>query len=449
MQPLLEVLRRSRLTRRNVLRSAGMGLLGVSCSGWFHALEQAVCAAEKGTRRKKRCILLWMAGGPSQMDTFDLKPNHANGGEFKDIATNVAGTRISEHLPQLAKHADKMAIVRSLQTNEGDHARGTYLVRTGIRPGAPVAYPSIGSALAKELGISHSVLPNYLAVDPPIALNPEAFSAGFLGPEHAATNISGNLNTGQFATLQLANLAISPNVNKQQESRRRELWSHLQENFAQTHSTNSVDAHEVLYQRAFRMMDSNAAEAFDLSQEPDVLREAYGRGLFGQGCLLARRLIERDVPLVEVTLGGLAAGGIGWDTHVNNFEGVRQLSQELDAGWATLMTDLHQRGLLEETTILWIGEFGRTPRINRSGGRDHFPNAWTCVLAGGGIQGGQVHGATSADGMEVTDHPVEIPEILATLCAAVGVDPSHENYSAEGRPIPIVEHGDPIESLLA
>jgi hypothetical protein len=447
--PLIEIMNRSRVTRRSVLRSVGMGLLGTACSGWFHLLERTVCAEPTRMRRKKRCIILWMAGGPSQMDTFDMKPNHANGGEFKEIATNVAGLRISEHLPNLAKQADKLAIVRSLQTDEGDHARGTYLVRTGIRPGAPVAYPAIGSCLAKELGSTNSVLPNYLAVDPPTVLNPEAFSAGFLGPEYAATNISGNVNGGdRFATLQIANLTLSPRVPQEQAMQRRELWSHLQSSFAQTHSTPSAAAHEVLYQRAFRMMDSNAAEAFDLSQEPDTLRAAYGKGLFGQGCLLARRLIERNVPLVEVALGGLT-GGIGWDTHANNFRDVQRLSAELDAGWATLMTDLEQRGLLEETTILWIGEFGRTPRINRAGGRDHFPNAWSCVLAGGGIRGGQAYGATSPDGMEVRDSPVEIPDLLATLCTAVGVDPAHENYSAEGRPIRIVDNGDPIEPLLA
>ncbi len=431
------------------LRTAGMGLLGTACSNWFRTIENSVCADEPARKAKKRCIILWMAGGPSQMDTFDLKPGHANGGEFQEIATNIDGIRFSEHLPGLATHADKLAIVRSLQTKEGDHARGTYLVRTGIRPGAPVAYPAIGSALAKQLGSTDSVLPSYLAIDPPTVLNPEAFSAGFLGPEFAATNITGSVDgSSGFAALQLANLALSPGIQQQQAMKRRELWSHLQAGFAKTHATGSVDAHDVLYQRAFRMMDSNAAEAFDLSQEPAELREAYGKGLFGQGCLLARRLLERDVPLVEVALGG-SSGGIGWDTHADNFQSVKRLSGELDAGWATLMTDLEQRGMLEDTTILWIGEFGRTPRINRAGGRDHFPNAWSCVLAGGGISGGQVYGATTDDGMSVKDDPVAIPDLLATLCSAVGVDPHHENYSAEGRPVPIVDQGEPIKRLLA
>ena len=447
--PILEVMKRSRVTRRNVLRTAGMGLLGAGCSGWFRQLEQSACADELANRPKKRCIILWMAGGPSQLDTFDMKPDHTNGGEFEEIATNVPGIRFSEHLPGLAQQADKLAIVRSLQTKEGDHARGTYLVRTGIRPGAPVAYPAIGSAIAKQLGSRDSILPNYLAVDPPTVLNPEAFGAGFLGPEFAATNISGTANEGeQFVQLQLANLSLSANVTQERAIKRRELWAQLQDNFGKTHPTPSHAAHEVLYERAFRMMDSDAAEAFDLSQEPAALREAYGKGLFGQGCLLARRLIERDVPLVEVSLGGLS-GGIGWDTHTDIFRNVKRLSSELDAGWSTLMTDLEQRSLLEDTTILWIGEFGRTPTINAAGGRDHFPNAWSCVLAGGGIRGGQAYGATSKDGMEVTEKPVEITEVLATLCSAVGVDPAHENYSDEGRPIPIVENGDPITELLS
>ena len=445
--PLLQALRRSRLTRRQVLRSAGMGMLGVTCSGWFRTLEQAV-AEETAASLSKRCIILWMTGGPSQLDTFDPKPDHANGGEFKAIATNVDGIRMSEHLPQLAKQADKLAIVRSLQTKEGDHARGTFLVRTGVRPGAPVAYPAIGSSLAKELGHPSAVLPNYLSIAPQIALNPDAFSAGFLGPEFAATNISGSVTGNQFAQLNFENLAPTSNISVARQRSRRQLWQQLQDDFSQRHATSSAQAHEVLYQRAFRMMDSNAAEAFDLSQEPDAVREAYGKGLFGQGCLLARRLVERGVPLVEVALGG-TTGGIAWDTHTNNFAQVQRLSAELDAGWATLMTELSQRGLLEDTTILWIGEFGRTPVVNNAGGRDHFPTAWSCVLAGGGIQGGQAYGATSADGMEITADPVELPDLLATLCEAVGVDPATENYSPEGRPIPIVETGAPIEQLLS
>jgi uncharacterized protein (DUF1501 family) len=195
------------------------------------------------------------------------------------------------------------------------------------------------------------------------------------------------------------------------------------------------------------MMQSDAVSAFDLSQEPDAVRSAYGRTRFGQGCLMARRLIERGVPFVEVSLG-FESGNAGWDTHVNNFASVRSLSAQLDAGWGTLMSELRDRGLLDSTTILWIGEFGRTPKINDNAGRDHFPNAWTCVLAGGGVKGGQYYGKTSDDGEEVVDGKVDIPDVLATLCRAVGVSPDKENVSNQGRPVKISE-GNPIEAVVA
>jgi hypothetical protein len=195
-------------------------------------------------------------------------------------------------------------------------------------------------------------------------------------------------------------------------------------------------------------MDSNIASAFDLSQEPDAIREAYGKGRFGQGCLMARRLIERGVPFVEVSLGFSENGSFGWDTHQGNFPAVKALSGELDAGWSMLMSELQDRGLLEMTTILWMGEFGRTPKINDNAGRDHFPAAWTCVFAGGGIQGGQAYGQTSSDGTEVASQRVDVGDVLATLCTALGVDPGHENISDLGRPIKIAE-GRPIREILA
>jgi uncharacterized protein (DUF1501 family) len=207
-------------------------------------------------------------------------------------------------------------------------------------------------------------------------------------------------------------------------------------------------AHQLVYRRAVRLMRSQAASAFDLEQEPTGVREAYGRGRFGQGCLLARRLVERGVPFVEVTLGGFEANSTGWDTHQNNFAAVKGLSAQLDAGWSTLVRELKDRGLLASTTILWMGEFGRTPQINPQGGRDHFPNAWSAVLAGGGIRGGQAYGRTSADGMTVEDNPVSASALLATLCAALGVDPATQNTNAMGRPIKIAED-QPLRDLLA
>jgi hypothetical protein len=194
-------------------------------------------------------------------------------------------------------------------------------------------------------------------------------------------------------------------------------------------------------------MNSEQAKAFDLTQEPETLREEYGQSVFGQGCLLARRLIENGVSVVEVSLG-TTSSGVGWDTHSNNFPAVRDLSAELDAGWATLMRDLKDRGLLESTTILWMGEFGRTPRINENTGRDHFPAAWSAVLAGGGIKGGQAYGQTSEDGMSVVDGQISVMDLLATLGEAVGIGAYAENRHPNGRPIPISD-GLAVDEVLA
>ncbi|MEM8680828.1 MAG: DUF1501 domain-containing protein, partial [Planctomycetota bacterium] len=248
--------------------------------------------------------------------------------------------------------------------------------------------------------------------------------------------------------LSIANLKPPAAVTDQRFARRMQLWQEFESSFAHDHPDEAATQHRVAYERAFNAMQSDADQLFDLSDEPAILREAYGRGVFGQSCLMARRLVEAGVPLVEVTLGVGPENPLGWDTHADNFTAVQRLSAELDAGWGTLMSDLEQRGLLDETTLLWIGEFGRTPRINNNAGRDHFPQAWSCVLAGGGIAGGQAYGRTSEDGSEVVEGKVGVQDVLTTLCHAVGVDPEHENLAAGGRPIKIAE-GTPITSLLA
>lgn len=439
--------------RRDLLRAAGTGLLGSSFASWLPALA-ARAAREPG--QKRHCILLWMSGGPSQTDTFDMKPGHANGGEFKEAATRVPGLRFSEHLPKLAEHAESLAIVRSLSTKEGDHARGTHLVRTGHPPMADVAYPSIACSLAKQLATDTNPLPNYVSVAPPQEINPASFGPGFLGARFAPAIVAGSGDSAnpqapatvdpsaaRLMELKLADLELPAGVDAMQSARRLELWNRLEEKFFANRSAESYKSHRDLYQKAAGMMREEVRAAFNLSEESEETRRKYGPGLFGQGCLLARRLVERGVPFVEVPLGT----GLGWDTHADNFRLVRQLSIELDQGWATLMTELKERGLLDSTTILWISEFGRTPVINSNAGRDHFPNAWSCVFAGGGIQGGQAFGRTSDDGMSVEEGKVEIGDVLATLCAALGVPPDHEEITPMNRPVKLSE-GTPISQLL-
>ncbi|MGB7345343.1 MAG: DUF1501 domain-containing protein [Pirellulaceae bacterium] len=424
------------------MQFASAGVLGTSCSGLMPTIARAAAQIKSQGRH---CVLLWMAGGPSQIDTFDMKPGHANGGSLKEAATSVTGLRFSEHLSGLAKQADSLAILRGMSTKEGDHQRGTVLMRTGHIPGGPVAYPSIGCSLAKELGTAEAELPSYVSIAPG-AFARSSIRPGFLGPKHAATSVAAAAPPadGEFAQLRVDFLGQDAGVTENRRAERLALWRSMQDEFAAKRSTDNVLAQNTVYESALRMLDSDAKDAFDLTGESDKVREAYGRESFGQGCLMARRLIERGVPLVEVTLGN----GLGWDTHTDNFAQVRRLSEQLDAGWSTLMTELRDRGLLQRTTILWAGEFGRTPKINANGGRDHFPQAFSCVLAGGGIAGGQVYGSTNESGMEVSDGKMDQQDLLSTLSKALGVNPATENIAEGGRPIAIAE-GDAVDEVLS
>jgi len=433
----------SLIGRRAWMKAAAVGLGGVPLCGWLPAFAERVAA---DPARRRHFILLWMGGGPAQTDTFDMKAEHANGGEFKEIATNVPGVRFSEHLPQLAQQADKLAIVRSLRTKEGDHARGTYLMQTGQRPMGQLTYPTVSCALGKMLGAESDVLPRCVSVAPYQAPGGQPVGPGFLGPKFTPLVVAsrgnvpavGNQTANSFAQLKIDALEPPAAVSVNELTRRRALWTVLQQEFVDQHRGGAALAHDTVYQRSMNTMNKEMAEAFDLTKEPDELREAYGRGVFGQGCLMARRLVERGVPVVEVALGG-------WDTHVKGFDALKPLSAELDAGWATLLKDLERQGLLASTTILWMGEFGRTPQINGTAGRDHFPAAWSCVFAGGGIAGGQAFGRTSGDGLRVEDSPVDAGDVLSTVFKAVGVNPQTESG---GRPIKLVE-GNPIEGVLA
>lgn len=429
-------------TRRDALRSFGCSALGAASGGWMTDVARAAAGA------RRHCILLWMSGGPSQIDTFDLKPGHVNGGPFREIATSVPGVRISEHLHKLAKQMERLAILRGLSTKEGDHGRGTYLMHTGHVPGGPIRHPTIGSSLSKHLADAEVDIPAYVSVAPYLQFN--ATGAGFLGAAHAPLTVGAvrgyrpepqQAQEG-FASLQVDDVQPSP-IYRGRERQRHALLESLQEDFSARHPDSpAVRAHRTIYERADRFLNGGAVSAFNLDDEPRPLREAYGRGRFGQGCLLARRLIEKGVAFVEVSLGYDSGDNQGWDTHSDNFNRVKSLSAQLDAGWSTLMTDLADRGLLDSTTILWMGEFGRTPAINRNGpngGRDHFTDAWTAVLAGGGIKGGQAYGKTSVDGQEVVEGKIDIGDLLATFAAAAGVPPTTENTSELGRPIKVAE----------
>jgi hypothetical protein len=443
------------LSRRDWLRLSAAGVVGASVSGWFEDLADAAAAHPL---RKKACILLWMSGGPSQMDTFDLKPGHANGGPYKEIATSVPGIKISEHLPKIAKHADKMAIIRSMSTKEADHGRATYQMRTGRLPGGPVQYPTLGSLFSKELERPGAELPSFVSIAPYRFFSPAAYGPGFLGPRYAPL-VVGEGQQGLIPipgqqrnyedTLKVGDLDRPRGVSAGRAAARVRLLGEMQKDFLKSRPGLLSQSHKSAYARAVTLMNSKATRAFNLDEEKKELRDRYGRNVFGQGCLLARRLLEQGVPFVEVTLATVGNLVLGWDTHINNFDGVKRMSAVLDPAWATLMEDLKERGMLDRTLIVWMGEFGRTPKINGNRGRDHWANAWSAVLAGGGIKGGQVIGQTSKDGMKVEKRPVRVEDLQGTISEALGIDPAKQNKSNVGRPIRIVEPFKAIKEVLS
>jgi uncharacterized protein (DUF1501 family) len=422
------------VSRRDALRLAA-GAVGMYSTSWLPALARD---AVNNPERKRACVLLWMSGGPSQTDTFDPKPGHPNGGQFKAIETATPGVRIGEHLPLLAKEMNHLALIRSMATREGDHGRATLHLRTGNLPQGGIDYPTFGSLISNERARPEDDLPGYVSINPR-GLGTAALSAGFLGSRHAPLVVGGN-GDGE---LRVQDLGLPASIGPDRSAERRGLLAEAEADFLNGRPGVATDSHRTAYQRAVRLMRESAARAFDLSGEKAELRDRYGRNRFGQGCLLARRLVERGVPFVEVTLGG-------WDTHDNNFNQVKSLCQTLDPAWATLMADLKDRGLLDSTLVVWMGEFGRTPVVNPRQGRDHFPNAWSVVLGGGGIRGGQAFGNTGKDGMAPGDRPVAVTDLLSTICHALGIDPSKQNMSNVARPIRIVDlSAKPVKEVLA
>lgn len=426
------------LSRRDVLK---FGAIGVS-SSWLSSLA---ASAANHRERKRSCIVLWMSGGPSQTDTFDPKPGHANGGPFRAISTSAPGITIGEHLPMVASQMKHLAIVRSMTTKEGDHGRATQHLRTGNLPQGAIEFPVLGSLVAKEQERPDADLPGFVSISP--RFGAASLSAGFLGHQYAPLVVGGTGGENVFGNdesgLRVENLGLPANVPTSRAEDRRALLGDLEADFLASRPGPATGSHRTAYERAARLMRDSAAKAFDLTGEDHKLRDRYGRNRFGQGCLLARRLVERGVPFVEVTLGG-------WDTHDNNFAQVKNLCGTLDPAWATLMLDLKDRGLLDTTSVIWMGEFGRTPAINPRNGRDHYPAAWSVVLGGGGVRGGQVIGRTGKSGLSVEERPVAVTDLLATICLAIGIDPLKQNPSNVNRPIRIVDQtAKPLKEILA
>ncbi|AGA27209.1 DUF1501 domain-containing protein [Singulisphaera acidiphila] len=421
----------SGMSRRHFMGHLAASAMAVPAAHLIGALEAN--AASPVRSKPKSCILLWMAGGPSHMDTWNLKPDsEKNGGPFKPIATSANGISICEHMPNIAKQMKHLSVIRSLNSKEGNHDRGTYMLHTGYTPNPTVVHPSFGTSFAYELGPKHEGL----ALPHAISINGPGVGAGFLGMAYSPFVV-------QNPNGKVANLEPPTGVDESRMVRRLSMLNLVEKNFiSQRRGQGSAD-HNAVYNKTVRMMNDRKTKAsLSLDSEPKEVRDLYGRGSFGSGCLMARKLVEMGVTFVEVSLGG-------WDTHAGAFDTLsNRLLPELDKGMSALVADLDQRGLLDDTVIAWMGDFGRTPRINQDAGRDHWPRSWSMVLGGGGIRGGQAVGDTDKDGIDITDKPVAPMDVIATMTKAMGLDLGTQWTTPRGRPIKLVDAGTPIKELI-
>jgi uncharacterized protein (DUF1501 family) len=411
------------VSRRGFLRALGGTAAGLAGLGW---LDYLTLHAAQVRKSGKACILLWMAGGPSQFETFDPKPGADTQGPTRAIPTAAWGIQIAEHWRKVAGVTRELAVIRSMTSKEGNHGRATYLLHTGYSPSGGIVHPGFGSIVASELGRTDFDLPNFVSIQGP------SIGPSFLGVQHAPFIV---LDPDRPPD----NLAAP--VSGDRMTRRLDLLKELESPFARSGAADQVRDHQALYKQTAQMVLSPRVKAFDLVSEPDKVRAAYGRTPFGQSCLMARRLVEAGVPFIEVQSSG-------WDTHGNELASLKKLIPPVDQGMAVLIADLKVRGLLDKTLVVWMGEFGRMPRINLTAGRDHFPAAFNAVLAGGGVKGGQVIGATDKLGTAVVDRPVTVPDLFCTFCQSLGINPRRENQSNVGRPLKIVEGGKAVEEAF-
>ncbi len=377
----------------------------------------------------KACIVIWLAGGPATLDMWDPKEGRDTGGPTKAIDTNVSGIQLADNMANCAKVMDKIAVVRSMTSREGSHERARYLLHTGYVPTGTVVHPAMGSITAMEIGKKDLELPNFISINSPTE------GAGFLAPEFAPFVVD---RAGQ----PIKNLNLPQGVDDKRFRDRMSLLASHEKEFSATHACDEIERHKNAYEKADKLMHTPLLRAFDLTKEKADLRKSYGENNVGNGALLARRLVQEGVRFVEINFGG-------WDTHQDNFTRVKTLTGQLDPAIAALVKDLDTNGMLKETMVVVMGEFGRTPKINAQTGRDHYPKAWSMMIAGGGIQGGRVIGSTDKDGVDVKDRPVTVPDLMATIYTCLGVDITKKNISPLGRPIQIVDNGVPVKELIS
>lgn len=424
------------ISRRSFVARTASTLLGVGLLPEFLTSKASAVPFEGASKLKqvataKNVIYLYMSGGQSHLDTWDPKEGVETAGPTKPIKTSADGVRISEYLPLMAQQMHHATIVNSLSSTQGAHEQGNYFMHTSYTLRGTVRHPSMGAWLDVFQGGGNSTLPNFVYV----GNDSRHPGAGFFPAVHNPLFVS-NPENG------LKNVKLQPGLTQERFAARMELANNLDHDFRSTFPQRNVKAYTDMYDHAIGMMKSEDLKAFDLTQEADETRKAYGKDAFGQGCLLARRLVERGVRFVEVSLGG-------WDTHTGNFVRVPELCDTLDRGMATLVADLSARGLLDETLIVLTSEFGRTPTINQNVGRDHYPKAFSGVLVGGGVKGGYVYGKTDKEGREVEENKVLIPDFNATIAYALGLPLDQVVYSPSKRPFAIADKGQPLTDVFA
>jgi len=396
-------------------------LSGVSCLPIAGSLG---LQAEEIKKKGKSAILLWMGGGPSTMDIWDLKPEAPTGGPFRPIST-TGDVQICEHMPLMAKQMHNMAIVRSMSTREADHMRGRYYMHTGYVPSQSINHPSYGAVISKQLEKKDLLIPQFVSV------NGSSMGAGFLGAQYAPFVVNSD---GRIRNL---NMKIDERFYQ-----RAAVLDMIETNFINSNRGPLPKEHQKILRKTFNVLTSKEMDAMKVEKEPENVKERYGDNSFGKGCLMARRLVEAGVPFIEVSLGG-------WDNHQNIFPTLRDSKLPiLDQGMSALIEDLEQRGLLEDTAIIWMGEFSRTPRINGNSGRDHWARSWSVAVGGAGINGGIAVGATSKDGTRVETEPYSSQDVMASICKALDISLQTTYTSNSGRPMKVANSGRTISKLF-
>lgn len=415
----------SGMSRRHFMKhAAGASAMVGSSLAMGHSLK---LYADELKKNYKSAILLWMGGGPATIDIWDLKPGASTGGPFKPISTS-GDVQICEYMPLMAKQMHNMAIIRSMSTREADHDRGRYYMHTGYVPNPNIEHPSYGSVIAHEMMAARSDL----EIPPFISVGGASEGPGFLGMAWSPFSVSSD---GRIRDLDM-------DLKENRLIQRMATLDMIEQGFIAQKRGPAAEDHRKILKKTFDLMTSAQMEAFRVEKEPEAVRERYGNDGFGRGCLMARRLVEAGVPFIEVDLGG-------WDNH----NGIHNILQNqrlpvLDKAMSALVEDLEQRELIKDTAIIWMGEFGRTPRINGDAGRDHWARSWSVVVGGGGMKGGIAVGATNDDGTSVDTEPYSSEDVMASVCKALGINLETTYQSKSGRPMKIANGGKVIRELF-